>query len=57
MAVGAIGSVGGVSLATAAAGGGYQFAVEWRFARRFELDTTYGDAGAGGVDFAFRYRF
>ena len=34
-----------------------QATVEWRFARHFELETTYGDAGVGGMDFSFRYRF
>jgi autotransporter translocation and assembly factor TamB len=34
-----------------------QATVEWRFARHFQLDTTYGDAGVGGTDLVFKYRF
>jgi translocation and assembly module TamB len=34
-----------------------QVNIEWRFARRFEIDVLYGDAGVGGADFVFRWRF
>jgi hypothetical protein len=34
-----------------------QATVEWRFARHFQLDTSYGDAGVGGADLVFKYRF
>ena len=34
-----------------------QATVEWRFARRFQLDVTYGDAGVGAANIGFRLRF
>jgi hypothetical protein len=31
--------------------------VQWRFARRAELDTSFGDAAVGSADLYFRWRF
>lgn len=31
--------------------------VEYRFLRRFELDTVFGDAGVGGIDLYWTYRY